>query len=144
MIVIGIVGSRRRNSNQDKSALISKIKELMQTYGGPENVRFCSGHCKLGADKFAEEIALEVYGQEFFNKMIIHKPDENKLDKNLLKINSRATYREINYDRNTLIAIDSDVLVALVASDRKGGTEDTIRKFKKVNSKSWDNKLFLL
>jgi hypothetical protein len=143
-MIIGIVGSRRRNSNQDKCLLTLKLKELVDIYGGPENVRFCSGHCKTGGDKFAEEIALEVYGQEFFDKMIIHIPNENNLDENLLKINRRAAYRIINYDRNTLIAIDSDILIALVAKDRKGGTEDTISKFKKVNNKTWKNKLFLL
>jgi len=34
--------------------------------------------------------------------------------------------------RNTYIARDSDVLIACVADDRIGGTEDTIRKYLKT------------
>ena len=34
--------------------------------------------------------------------------------------------------RNTFIARDSDILIALVAEDRKGGTEDTLKKHKGV------------
>ena len=60
-------------------------------------------------------------------------PDKSKLDQELLKVNGRAAYAQINYARNTLIAQDSDVLIACVAADRKGGTEDTICKWKKLN-----------
>jgi hypothetical protein len=144
MTVIGIIGSRKRNDEKDKEVLISKLKELVPLYGGTENVIFCSGHCKKGGDKFAEEIALEIYGEDFFNKMIIHKPDESELNETLLKINPRAAYAEINYKRNTLIAKDSDILIALVSIGRRGGAEDTIKKFKKFNPKSWKSKLFLL
>jgi len=36
--------------------------------------------------------------------------------------------------RNDDIAKDSDVLIACVADDRKGGTEDTIKKFNHMHS----------
>ena len=51
-----------------------------------------------------------------------------------MKKNPRWAYAEINYARNTLIARDADDLIAVVAEDRKGGTEDTIKKFLKKSS----------
>ena len=39
--------------------------------------------------------------------------------------------RSAGFVRNGKIADDADVLIACVANDRKGGTEDTIGKFKK-------------
>ncbi len=50
--------------------------------------------------------------------------------------NPRAAYAVINYARNKLIARDADVLIACVAEDRKGGTEDTIKHFCKKLGKS--------
>jgi len=41
----------------------------------------------------------------------------------------RWAYAKANYERNTLVAGDSDVLISCVAPDRTGGTEDTIKKF---------------
>jgi hypothetical protein len=61
--------------------------------------------------------------------MIIFLPDKSKLDTVLLEKAPRAAYAKINYARNTQIAEKVSVLIACVASDRKGGTEDTIRKF---------------
>jgi hypothetical protein len=37
--------------------------------------------------------------------------------------------------RNTDIAKDADVLIAVVAADRTGGTEDTIRKVQKMGKR---------
>jgi predicted Rossmann fold nucleotide-binding protein DprA/Smf involved in DNA uptake len=37
------------------------------------------------------------------------------------------------YRRNKLIAEESDILIALVAKDRKGGTEHTIKEMLKLN-----------
>ena len=127
MIKIGIVGSRRRNSSSDFKLLYKKINELINKYG-TENITLISGGCPQGADHFAEIINEEI---NLPNKMIIHYPDKNKLDSRLVKTNIRAAYAIINYARNTLIAEDSEILIAMVASDRKGGTEDTIKKYKK-------------
>jgi len=41
---------------------------------------------------------------------------------------------------NTYIARDSDILIACVSKDRKGGTEDTIKKYLKLGK----NKLYLV
>jgi len=52
-----------------------------------------------------------------------------------MKINPRWAYAEINYARNTTIAEDSDIIVAVVSFDRTGGTEDTIKKAIKLGKR---------
>jgi len=106
---IGIVGSRRRNTASD-------FKIVGYAFGKVYNPgdTIVSGGCPRGADNFAEEIAWT------FNIPIkIHKADWQKYGKGA------------GFIRNTYIAEDADILIACVAQDRKGGTEDTIRKFKK-------------
>lgn len=76
-----------------------------------------SGGCPLGGDRFAECLA-RVRGIT----ITIHYPD--------WKIGRHAGLL-----RNTLIAEDADILIALVASDRFGGTEDTIRKAEALGKK---------
>jgi hypothetical protein len=126
MVRIGVIGSRRRNSEDDCVLLFNEIEKRVKEYG-PENVTLISGGCPTGGDFFAEVIQEEL---QLPNPMIIHYPDKNQLDPVLMKRSPRMAYAAINYARNTLIARDSDELIALVAVDRKGGTEDTIRKFK--------------
>lgn len=127
MIYIGIVGSRRRNEVEDFLKVETALKVYFSVY--PE-ITVVSGGCKKGADKFAEDL-IEKYNLP----KIIHLPDKSKLDPILLKKNPRAAYAIINYERNTLIANDSDILIACVAFDRKGGTEDTIKKYIKMGKK---------
>lgn len=100
----------------------AKFKEIYN-----EGDRIVSGGCKLGGDRFAERIA-----KAMKVSIKIHYPDKSKLDPILMKKNPRAAYAKINYARNTLIAKDADILIACVAEDRKGGTEDTIEKFRKM------------
>ena len=109
MKTIGIVGSRRRNKEVDRLNLMELL--LREDFLYNPDCRFVSGGCPKGGDRFAEEIA-----EQFEHDIIIHHPDWSK-------------GRYAGLERNTLIARDSDVLIALVAPDRKGGTEDTIRKF---------------
>ncbi len=123
---IGIVGSRRRNFAEDKKLL---QKTLLEIYEHGDTL--VSGGCPVGADYFAEELS-----REFNIPIMIYHPDKSKLDKN-----SYWSYVEMYHNRNTLIANNSDILIALVMPDRKGGTEDTIKKFLKGNSKK---NLFLL
>jgi hypothetical protein len=127
MVRIGIVGSRRRDSKDDKLKIETNLAWYLREKGiQMSKVKIISGGCPKGGDRFAEEIA-----SECGFKIRIFYPDKSKLDKVLLKKNPRAAYAQINYARNTLIANSSDVLIACVASDRKGGTEDTIKKFVK-------------
>jgi len=111
---LGIVGSRRRNSEEDKQLIRERIIALKPTM-------IISGGCEKGADKFAEELA-----KELGIPIKIYHP---KIDKNVKDYNY-WDYVNANYARNQLIALDAEYLIALVAPDRKGGTESTIRYFK--------------
>ena len=120
-INIGIIGSRRRDTPDDYilvSNKFYKIADMLDT--------IVSGGCPKGGDRFAEILADE-HGHE----KIIHYPDKSKLDPKLMEKNPRAAYAVINYARNQLIADDSNVIIACVAPNRKGGTEDTIKRFLK-------------
>jgi thiamine pyrophosphate-dependent acetolactate synthase large subunit-like protein len=114
-IKIGIVGSRRRNTEKDKQI----VKNAVMHFSTKEcELVLVSGGCPKGADRFAEELAKEL------NLPIkIHYPDKSKLEED-----TRWAYTKIYFERNTLIAQDCDILLALPAPDRKGGTEDTIKK----------------
>lgn len=108
--VIGIVGSRRRNTPEDfnivKTAFINIYKP------GDE---ICSGFCQTGADKFAITLSRQY-----------HTPSQWY----------RAEWKKFGptagHLRNQLIAEYSDKLIACVAEDRTGGTEDTIEKYLKL------------
>ena len=113
MKIIGIVGSRRRDSQEDYELLLKAFLEIYE-----EGDKIVSGGCPKGGDFFAEVIA---------NKakipIIIHKAEWNKYG------------RGAGMKRNTYIAEDSDIIIAIVAPDRTGGTEDTIRKAIKLGKK---------
>jgi hypothetical protein len=115
MKTIGIIGSRRRDTEQDYYLVRNKFFEL---YDKGDSI--VSGGCKQGGDRFAELIS-GLYGID----IVIHRPSL------VISGSPRWAYTKANYDRNTLVAQDSDILIACVADDRKGGTEDTIKKFKK-------------
>lgn len=110
---IGIVGSRRRDSEND-----FKIAEsvFLSVYKAGDLI--VSGGCKKGGDRFAEIIS-------------------KKYDVRIIIFNALwAEFgRGAGFIRNTDIAKFSDILIAVVASDRKGGTEDTIKKFEKIHNK---------
>jgi len=119
--VIGIVGSRRRDEAIDLELL---IKAFFEIYVPGDKI--ISGGCKQGGDKFAEWIAAKLNLTEENGGLIIHRPKE------LPKGSQYLDYVNANYARNTLIAEDCDVLLALVARDRKGGTENTIKTATKL------------
>lgn len=147
-IKIGIVGSRRRDSEEDFDIVKRKFLQLRIHLGfkyntsssdfitsfDPFNIIIVSGGCKKGGDRFAEIIAKS---NDF--PIIIHYPDESKIDKELQKINYRAAYAQIAYARNELIARDSDYLIACVHNSRTGGTENTIKHFLKTFKKPEEN-----
>ena len=112
---IGIVGSRRRDSSKDKEKVVVALDQYLETHN-IGNYILVSGGCPDGADRFAKDIAIE-RGLT----ILIHYPDWE-------------THGKVGgIIRNTKIANDCDVLIACVATDRKGGTENTIRKVKKLN-----------
>lgn len=137
-VKVGVVGSRRRNQRSDFYIVRSEMIQCIEKYT-KDNIVFVSGGCPKGADNFAEQVA-----EQFKIPMIIHKPDKNKLDKDLVKRNAKVAYAIINFDRNTLIAEDSDILIACVAHNRKGGTEDTIKKYiKKCKESNMEERIIL-
>lgn len=108
---IGIVGSRRRNSIAD---MIKVEETFLRIYEDGDMI--VSGGCPQGADAFAEAIA-----KKHQVPIMIHYAKWNKLGK------------AAGFIRNGDIAEEADVLIACVAEDRTGGTEDTIEKFRKRN-----------
>ena len=108
---IGIIGSRRRNSSEDFEALKKALDEIYE-----DGDVLVSGGCPKGGDAMAEKIA-----KDNGYSITIHYPNWEKYGKSA------------GFQRNGKIAEDCDILLALVAGDRKGGTEDTIRKAEKLN-----------
>lgn len=122
---IGIVGSRRRDGDVDYAAC---TEAFLRVYCKGD--RLVSGGCELGAGRFAQCLA-----KQYGCTITIHYPRRQDLDQELVKVNPRAAWAKINYARNTLIAEDADILIAVVAKDRKGGTEDTVRKATKLGKR---------
>lgn len=110
MRTIGIIGTRRRDTNDDFLLVEKAFLEVRQP-----GDRICSGFCPKGGDRFAVLLA------EMYTTPTLWFPaDWNKYG------------RGAGFKRNTDIARESDILIACVADDRAGGTEDTIRKFEKL------------
>jgi hypothetical protein len=104
---IGIVGTRRRDTAED---LYLALSVFVKIPGRSKSV-IVSGLCPTGGDRFAT---------------LIYQKNESK------KLWFPAEWsigRHAGFVRNTEIARWSDYLIAVVAPDRKGGTEDTIKKF---------------
>jgi len=80
-----------------------------------ESLVVISGGCKQGADNFAAS-SCDLMGVN----LIEHFP-------RLSGVRNYGEAVQRYYARNRKIAEDCDILVALVANDRKGGTENTIK-----------------
>ena len=111
--MIGIVGSRRRDEREDMRACVEAFNKIYR-----QGDRLVSGGCPQGGDRFAEMIA-----KQMGLIITIHYPDWEGIG------------RGAGFVRNTRIAEDCDVLIALVAEDRTGGTEDTVRKALKLGKR---------
>ena len=112
---MGIVGSRKRDSNKDLNKVINTFYNLIVDLD--DEIHIISGGASKGADRFAELLA------ERDNPHIpIYRPQYSKYHGKIAPLR-----------RNDYIAKDSDILIACVAKDRKGGTEDTMKKFKKYH-----------
>ena len=103
---VGIVGSRRRTDRKAVEACISQLAVETVVITGAAR----------GPDRWAEEAA-RARGLV----VVVHKPD---LDGALTRWQASDRY----YARNQRIVDDSDMIIAFVAPDRTGGTEDTIRR----------------
>lgn len=110
---IGIIGSRRRNTEEDLKKVTDAFHKLREEY---IDATIISGGCTKGGDRFAEIIAC--------------------LEKVPIKIyypQWEICGRIAGFLRNTTIARESDILIAYVHQSRTGGTEDTIKKFKEFH-----------
>jgi len=122
---VGIVGSRRRKSTEDQNLIRELVYGLKIRHVGLELV---SGGCPVGADWFAE-----VAAGEHTVPMIIYIPEfpPNWQPKH------RGDVAEPYYKRNKKIAQVVKVLYCLVAPDRKGGTENTIKYAREEGIEIW-------
>lgn len=112
MKTIGIVGTRRRDSNADYILTNRAVLNIIK-----DGDWLVSGGCPKGGDRFAEMIR-----------------DNHGFSMTIHAANWGLHGRSAGFKRNGFIARDADILIAVVNPDRKGGTEDTIRKFlKKLN-----------
>jgi len=112
-----IIGSRRRDRLRDFT-LVRHCFLLIYEKGD----MIVSGGCPKGGDRFAE-ILIKKYKTR---KKIFRAKWYNKDGK---------YNRYAGFERNTLVAKFGDEMIACVASDRTGGTEDTITKFKAFHLK---------
>lgn len=120
---IGIIGSRRRDNPAAYKLVEQKFREIYE-----EGDWIVSGGAKKGADRFADQIS-----NKFGVPRLIYPP-------NYTKYGSPAAL----FIRNTDVANKSDVIIACVVHPedgltevvirKKGGTEDTIRKYLKFHS----------
>lgn len=107
-----IIGSRRRDDAVADWLIIEN--DFLKIYVPGDII--VSGGCPKGGDRFAEALSAK-----YQVPIIIFPADWKRFG------------RGAGFIRNTDIAKNGDVLIACVAPDRKGGTEDTIKKFKKFN-----------
>lgn len=103
---IAVVGSRSRTDRHT-------VEDYVRSLDADDVI--VSGGCK-GPDLWAEEAA-KANGLA----VDVHLP-------NLAGVRNRGEASRRYYERNQKVVDAADLVVALVAADRKGGTEDTIRR----------------
>jgi predicted Rossmann fold nucleotide-binding protein DprA/Smf involved in DNA uptake len=103
---VAIIGSRRR---KDRDAVVAAVQALQ-----PGTI-VVSGGCE-GPDEWAADAA-----RHAGLAVVEHLPDTAGCRR-------RFEFTKAYYARNQLVANDCDRVVAFVAPDRKGGTEDTIKR----------------
>jgi len=108
---VGVIGSRKFQSSKSVKALVSSL---------PIGSIVISGGC-AGPDSWAEEAARAI-GFEVSIFLPSLPP----------KGSPRHAFTKAFYERNRLIAENSDILHAFVSPDRKGGTEYTIKHAQKI------------
>lgn len=103
---VAIVGSRSRQDFETVERLVAKL---------PAGTVIVSGGAP-GPDTWAEEAA-----RKYGFAVAIFRPD-------LAGAGTQGQVTRRYHNRNQLIVDRADELIALVAPDRRGGTEDTIRR----------------
>lgn len=129
IINVGVVGSRRRDSDEDYAKVSDAVRKIREKIGN-KTIMIVSGGAYRGADRFAELIA-----KQNNYHITIYRPQYNKIryiDDSKKEIDLRDKTAPL--ERNDLIAKQSEILIACVHPDRNGGTEDAVRKFQKYHS----------
>ena len=106
-----IIGSRRRDTTED---FIKTKKCFLGIYEKGDMI--VSGGCPKGGDRFAEILAREY-----------------DVPIKIFRAEWTTWGRTAGFIRNTDIAKSGNRIIACVAPDRTGGTEDTVKKFKKFH-----------
>lgn len=115
-----IIGTRKRDTKEDFEIVWQAFRKYYE-----EGDTIISGGCPQGGDRFAEVIARRMGLTESNGGLTIHRP---------AKVESGAPqwrYTQEFYKRNGLVANETEedsIVLACVAPDRTGGTEDTIKK----------------
>lgn len=120
--IIGIIGSRTRDTSYDYKLVYN---EFSKHYKDGDII--CSGGCPKGGDRFAEIIMNNLNLSE--SKRLIHYPKKPPKGSPYFK------FVKANFDRNLLIAKDSDVLIACSNLKKDGGTEHTVKEYLKLGKK---------
>lgn len=128
--IIGIIGTRTRNTRVDEMLVEEKFFELYQ-----EGDWICSGDCKEGGDRFALSIA-----RQYGIPILSFPPGSRQC--------SRQDYIKRLFARNDAVAATSDVLIACVFQPfdetKKGGTSYTIRAFKGLRENTWYGRVYIV
>lgn len=131
-----IIGSRRRDNDSDYHQVYNEFKKW---YDNGDVI--ISGGCPKGGDRFAEIIARKLNMTEENGQLVIHKPDQNKKPE---PGSHKGKWAKWFYERNTIVAQEADpntVVIACVSPNRKGGTEDTLRKIERHLGQFYDGNL---
>lgn len=140
-IVVGVIGSRRRNTEKDNAQVIIKLRELHKAYIIKKIV---TGDCNACADEVARKVGNGTKEIDLEVKRIKNPKTGQEMVFDAHEFFEYFTMCEIFYKRDEEIAKEPlDFLVAQVAPDRTGGTEVTIKYFKK-HHKDWRKKLILI
>jgi hypothetical protein len=120
---IGIIGTRSRDTHED---LLLVELAFLKIYEPGD--RICSGLCPEGGDRFAVILV-----KKYNTPKLWFPPKWDDLDVLGTRIKYTKYGKPYNanagFIRNTDIARESDELIACVALNRRGGTEDTIKKW---------------
>ena len=122
---IGIIGSRKRNTEDDYKLTEKTFWDIYN-----DGDWLVSGGCPQGGDQFAERI------KKKFGVPILIFPARWRDPFDNWKYNPKA-----GFERNTWIAENSDIIIAVVSPRGRfeGGTGNTLHKFLDIHSYEADD-----